>query len=77
MEFHAIEFEQQVVGEVDVCLVNLVDQEYGADLGRKSFPKLAALDVVLVGADTGIAELAITQTRYRVVFVETLLRLRR
>ena len=37
-EFHAIEFEQQVVGEFDIGLVDLVDQQHRPLVGGKSIP---------------------------------------
>jgi hypothetical protein len=40
VEFHAVEFLQQVVGELDVGLVDLVDQQHGA-WGGEGLPQLA------------------------------------
>ena len=74
-ELHAIEFEQQIVGELDVGLVDFVDQKHRALVVGEGFPQLAALDVVRDIRDPGIAELAVAQPRHRVVFVEALLRL--
>ena len=75
VEFHAIEFEQQVVRELDVGLVDLVDQQHRPLLERERLPQLAALDVVADVRDARVAELAVAQARHRVVFVEALLRL--
>ena len=74
-ELHAIEFLQEVVGKFDVGLVDLVDQQHRALVGREGVPQLAALDVVADVLDALVAELAVAQPRYRVVFVEALLRL--
>ena len=74
-EFHAIEFEQQIVREFDVGLVDLVDQQHRALVVGEGFPQFAALDVVGDVGDPGVAELAVAQPRHRVVFVEALLRL--
>ena len=74
-ELHAIEFLQQVVGELDVGLVDLVDQQHGALVGDERVPQLAALDVVADVGDALVAELAIAQARDRVVFVKALQRL--
>jgi hypothetical protein len=60
VELHAVEFEQEIVGELDVRLVDLVDQEHGA-LGGEGLPELAAADVVGDVADARIAELAVAQ----------------
>ncbi len=54
-EFHAIEFHQQIIGELDVRLIHLVDQQYHLLIGVKRVPELAALDVV-----GNIVNLAIT-----------------
>ncbi len=75
MELHAVELEQEVVGEFDVGLVDLVDQQHRALLMGEGLPQLAALDVVGDVGDAGVAELAVAQPRHRVVFVEALLRL--
>ena len=74
-ELHAIEFEQQVVGEFDVGLVDLVDQQHRPLFGDEGVPQLAALDVVADVAHALVAELAVAQPRHRVVFVEALQRL--
>ena len=73
-ELHPIEFLQQVVGELDVGLVDLVDQKHDLPAGREGVPQLAALDVVVDVVEAGVAELAVAQPRHGVVFVEALLR---
>jgi hypothetical protein len=75
VELHAIELEQQVVGELDVGLVDLVDQQHRALVVGEGVPQLAALDVVADVLDPPVAELAVAQARDRVVLVEALLRL--
>ena len=74
-ELHAIEFLQQVVGKLDVGLVDLVDQQHRPLVGDEGVPQLAALDVVADVLDALVAELAVAQARHRVVFVEALQRL--
>ena len=76
VELHPVEFGQQVVGELDVGLVDLVDEQHRA-LGRgERLPELAAPDVVADVRDPRVAELRVAQARDRVVLVEPLLRLR-
>ncbi len=74
-ELHPVEFEQQIVGELDVGLVDLVDQQDRAFGGVERLPQLAALDVVADVGDARIAELRVAQARHRVIFIEPLLRL--
>ena len=74
-ELHAIELEQQIVGEFDVGLVDLVDQQHRALVGDEGVPQFAALDVIADVPDAFVAELAVAQPRHRVVFVEALQRL--
>ena len=61
---------QQIVGELDVGLVDLVDQQDRAALVLKGFPELSLLDVVLDVLDPLIAELAVPQAGDGVIFVE-------
>src|SRR5262249_28131854 len=46
IEFHAVELEQQVVGELDIGLVDLVDQKDRGLLRLEGFPQLARHDVI-------------------------------
>ena len=46
VEFHAIELGEQIVGELDIGLVDLVDQQHRQFFGGEGFPHLAAADVV-------------------------------
>src|SRR5262249_10307322 len=62
----------QVVGKLDVCLVDLIDEQHGALVHRKRFPKLALADVVLDVTDPRVTQLAIAQAAHRIVFVEAL-----
>ena len=73
VELHLVEFEQEIVGEFDVRLVDLVDQQH-RPVGRgERLPQLAAPDVVGDIRDARVAELRIAQARDGVVFVEALL----
>ena len=57
MELHAVELQQQVVGKLDVGLVDLVDQQHHALLAGEGVPNLAALDIGADVGDPGIAQL--------------------
>ena len=72
-ELHAVEFEQEIVRELDIGLVDLVDQQHRPHLGGEGLPQLAALDVVADVRHARIAELAVAQAGDRIVFVEPLL----
>ena len=76
-EFHAIQLLQQVVGELDVGLVDLVDQEHRALRCGEGFPQLAAADVVGDVMHALVAELRVAEPRHRVIFIEALLGFRR
>ncbi len=72
VEFHAVQFAQQVVGEFDVGLVDLVDQQ-DHRLGRlEGLPQRALHDVVADVADLFVAQLRVAQARHRVVFIQAL-----
>ena len=46
VKFHLVEFAQQVVGKLDVRLVDFVDQQHRRLFGVKRLPQLALDDVV-------------------------------
>ena len=71
-EFHLVEFLQQVVGELDIGLVDLVDQQNGTLFGLESLPQLALLDVVAHIVDLVHTQLGITQAAHRIIFIEPL-----
>ncbi len=77
VELHPVELAQEVVGELDVGLVDLVDQHHRRRRRLERLPQHAALDVVGDVADMLVAQLRIAQPRHRVVFVESLLGLGR
>ena len=74
-ELHPVEFEQQIVGELDIGLVNLVDQHDHLLICLERVPQFAADDVVADVMHPRIAQLPVAQTGNGVVFVEPLLRL--
>ena len=76
VELHPVEFLQEVVGELDIGLVDLVDQQNHAARRLERLPQLALADVVFHVIDARIAQLAVAQAADGVVFVEALLRLR-
>ena len=73
VELHLIEFEQKIVGEFDVRLVDLVDQQHGANGRNEGLPQLAAADVIGDLGHARVAELQIAQARDGVIFVKALL----
>src|SRR5216117_300390 len=76
-ELHAVELAQEVVGKLDVRLVDLVDEEHDRRLGSERLPQHSADDVVADLVHPGVAELGIAQAAHGVVFVQALLRLGR
>ena len=75
VELHPIQFLQQIVGEFDIGLVDFVDQQHGQLFRCERLPQLAALDVIANVVNAFIAQLAIAQTGYRIIFVKALMRL--
>jgi hypothetical protein len=72
MEFHPVELLQEVVGKLDVGLVDLVNQQH-RKLGRsEGVPQLAALDIVADVMDPLVAELTVPEAGDRVIFIEPL-----
>ena len=75
VEAHPVRVLEEIVGEFDVGLVDLVDQQHG-QLGRgERLPQFALADVVGDVVDACVAELAVAKPRDRVIFVEALMRL--
>ncbi|MNZ46617.1 hypothetical protein D3C78_643020 [compost metagenome] len=72
VELHLVQFLQQVVGELDVGLVDLVDQQNDPLFGLESLPELAFLQVVAHVMNLVDAQLRVTQAADRVVLVEAL-----
>ena len=56
-ELHFVEFQQQVIREFNVCLVDLIDQQHHLLVCIESFPQLALVDVILDVVHTIIAQL--------------------
>ena len=68
-ELHAVQFNQQVVGEFDIGFVHLIDQQHHLLIGIKGFPQLATLDVIGDIMHLLIAQLGIPQARNRIVLI--------
>ena len=77
VELHPVEFLQQVVGELDVGLVDLVDQQDGAGRGGKRLPQLALLQIVADVMDAFLAQLAVAQPADGVVLIKAVMGLGR
>ncbi|RMN45982.1 hypothetical protein ALQ59_04925 [Pseudomonas syringae pv. apii] len=75
VELHLVEFLQQVVGELDVGLVDLVDQQNHPLIGLERLPQLAFFKVIAHIVDLVDAQLRVAQTAHGIVFVEALMRL--
>ena len=56
-----VEFEQQIIRELDVGLVDFVDEQHRPFVGDEGLPKLAAPNIVADVLDAGVAELAVAQ----------------
>ncbi|MNO90879.1 hypothetical protein D3C76_824120 [compost metagenome] len=72
VELHLVELLQQVVGELDVGLVDFVDQQNHPLLSLESLPELALFQVVAYIVDFLGTQLRIAQAADRIVFVEAL-----
>ncbi len=73
VELHLIQLPQQIVGELQIRLVNLVDQEHHLLLAVKSLPQLAQLDVMGDVIHALLAELPVIETLDGVIHVQPLL----
>jgi len=77
MELHAIEFPEEVVGELEVGFVDLVDEEDDALRARERLAQLAEFDVAFDVADVALTELAVVEALDGVVHIQPVLRLGR
>ena len=75
VELHPVEFLQQIVGKLDVGLVDLVDEQDDPARRLERLPQLALADVVAHVVHTLFAQLAVAQTADGIIFVKALLRL--
>ena len=60
-KLHAIDFLQQVVGKLDICLVDFIDQQYNTLFSFEGLPKLAFLNIVCNVIDAIVTKLRIAQ----------------
>ena len=75
VEFHFVQFPQKVIGEFQIGLVDLVDQEDHLFVAVEGFPQFAQFYVFCDIVNAFVAELGVIQTLYHVVNVQTVLRL--
>ena len=73
VEFHFIQFPQQVVGEFQIGFVDFVDEEDDLLVSGESFPQLAHFYIFCDVVYAFVAELAVVQTLYHVINVQTIL----
>src|ERR1700722_19855827 len=73
VKLHLIEFEQEIVREFDVRLVDLVDQQHRANGRNERLPQLATPNVVGDLRHARVAELRVAQARHGVIFIQALL----
>ena len=73
VELHAVEFAQQVVGKLDVGLVDLVDQDHRRRIAVESFPQDTLDDVIGDVGHPGITQLRVAQTGDGIVLIQALL----
>ena len=59
VEFHLVELPKKVVRELEVCFVDLVDQQHDLLVGGKRLAELAELDILCDIVHAGCAELAV------------------
>ncbi len=76
-EAHAVELVQEVVRELDVCLVDLVDEQHLSLLCREGLAEGAEADVVTNVVHVPVAEARVVEPLHRVVDVEPVLGARR
>lgn len=69
MKLHLVQFAQQIVGKLDISLVNFIDQYDGRHIGFESLPQHALADVVGNVPYPFVTQLGIAQTRYGIVFI--------
>ncbi len=73
IELHPIQLQQQIVGKLDVRLVDFIDEQYRPLRGSEGLPQLAAADVMVDVPYPRIPELGVPQPGHRIVFIEPLL----
>ena len=73
VKLHAVNFAQQIVGELDVGLVDLVNQQGHRRIGGKGLPQHAFDNVVVNVFDLLVTQLRVAQAAHRVILVQALL----
>src|SRR5436189_235694 len=77
LEAHHVELLQEVVGELDVGLVDLVDEQHHSLRRRERAAERAELDVAADVLHVAVAESAVVEALHGVIHVQALLRLAR
>ena len=73
IELHPIQLQQQIVGKLDVRLVDFIYEQHWPLLCAEGLPQLAPADVVAYLPYPGVTELGVSQPGDGIVFVEPLL----
>ena len=77
VELHLVQLPQQIVGELQIRLVDLVYQEHHLLLAVKGLPQLAQLDVMGDVIHPFLAELPVIKALDCIIYIQPLLRLSR
>ena len=73
VELHPVQLPQQVVGELQICLVDLIDEQDHLLVGGEGLPQLAQLHIFFNVVHALAAELAVVQTLHHVIDVQPVL----
>ena len=73
VKFHPIEFEQQVIREFDVGLVDLINQQHYCFIRSERFPQFAFFDVVADVVNAFFAQLGVAEAGHRIILIQALL----
>ena len=73
VELHLVQLPQQVVGELQIRLVDLIDQQHHLLIGGEGLPQLAQLDIVADIVHAVGAELAVVEPLDHVVDIQSVL----
>ena len=77
IKLHLIQLPQQIVRELQIRLVNLIDQQHYLFIAFKRFPQFSELDIACDIVHAFHAKLSVVQTLYRIIHIQTILRLGR
>ena len=77
IEFHFVQLPEQIVGELQIRLVDFIDQKHDLFVGSKGFSQLSQLDILFNVGYIAFSELAVIKSLYGIVHIEPFLRLGR